>query len=524
MKFVAIVVLAASASAQFQTYTLNGQSNLERLGEDVAFLGDVNGDGYGDFAAGSDSGIVRVYSGFDGSQIYSLTAGSGHPVRALPDLDGDGRADFGVGWLDHGIVVFSGATGTLLFQLGSNLGSSFGLAFDAVGDLDGDGVSDIAIGAPDGYQDVRLFSGKTGAMFGTLHTGVAGFGRAISHLGDVDQDGVDDFLVGATDIDSFHAGLGHVYLYSGATRTILQDWIGPSTGYGYGTEIAVVGDVDGDGFPDYTVDRWTNNGVGTVWPALIDLRSGRSGALLHSLVGPTPDIGFYRNVQPAGDQNGDGIPDLALQEAFRADVEVRSGVDLSLIATIAGPAPYSKFGWGLCAGDTDADGRPEIIVGNWELGVTPQNGYVQIYEMTTPPPTSYCTAKLNSLGCTPTISTQGSSTLSGADDFEIDVAQVLNHKAGTLLFSVKPKALPFGGGTLCIGAPRVVFASQDSGGSTGTLDCSGSYAFQLTHALMQAKGFTPGLVLFFQVHMRDPGFSAPNGVSLTSGLRVTIGP
>ena len=67
---------------------------------------------------------------------------------------------------------------------------------------------------------------------------------------------------------------------------------------------------------------------------------------------------------------------------------------------------------------------------------------------------SYCTAKLNSLGCSPSMSASGQPSASATSGFVVRATDVLNNKAGLLLYSVSGRAaLPFQGGTLCIALP-----------------------------------------------------------------------
>ena len=140
---------------------------------------------------------------------------------------------------------------------------------------------------------------------------------------------------------------------------------------------------------------------------------------------------------------------------------------------------------------------------------------------------SYCTAKLNSLGCTPLISAAGSASVSAGSGFVIAATGVRNQNPGTLFYGVSgPAALAFRGGFLCLAAPRVRTPLQGSGGSAVGSDCSGSYAFDFNAWI--AAGVDPALVVGVQVDAqywsRDPGYAPPLNVGLTAALEFAPGP
>ncbi len=141
-----------------------------------------------------------------------------------------------------------------------------------------------------------------------------------------------------------------------------------------------------------------------------------------------------------------------------------------------------------------------------------------------PDAVSYCTAKTNSSGCTPTIVTSGVASLSGADDFYVGAHSVLNNQSGILIRSFIPASTPFFGGTLCVAAPIVRTPIQNSGGTALGTDCSGSYSFHVSHAYMAASSLAPGSTLHCQYWCRDPGFAPPNSIGLTNAVRVTVWP
>jgi len=71
--------------------------------------------------------------------------------------------------------------------------------------------------------------------------------------------------------------------------------------------------------------------------------------------------------------------------------------------------------------------------------------------------TAYCTAKLNSLGCTPVIAGAGNPSATNAAPFVVSASQVRNQKPGLILYTPGgvQSAQPFQGGTLCLGGAPI---------------------------------------------------------------------
>lgn len=137
-------------------------------------------------------------------------------------------------------------------------------------------------------------------------------------------------------------------------------------------------------------------------------------------------------------------------------------------------------------------------------------------------PQTYCTAKVNGLGCTPSIAWSGAPSFSGADDFRIRATQVLNNRNGLLFVGRSPLAAPFYGGTLCVAPPVSRAPVQNAGGNAGVDDCSGIFDTLLSHAWLTAKGFVVGDDLQAQYWSRDP-FS-PQEIGLTNALAFELTP
>lgn len=138
-------------------------------------------------------------------------------------------------------------------------------------------------------------------------------------------------------------------------------------------------------------------------------------------------------------------------------------------------------------------------------------------------PSTYCTALVNSAGCTPQIAFGGSGHASTTNPtpFLLEATDVLEKKNGLLFYGLNgPAAVPFQGGTLCVQPPLRRTDIQTSG-TDGTI-CGGLYSLDF-NAWIQS-GADPNLVVGAQVNAqywsRDPQSSSGSG--LTAGAEFTI--
>jgi Tol biopolymer transport system component len=146
-----------------------------------------------------------------------------------------------------------------------------------------------------------------------------------------------------------------------------------------------------------------------------------------------------------------------------------------------------------------------------------------------PVPVVYCTAKLNALGCLPSIASSGTPSASVGFGFFVIASKVRNQKSGLLFYGVNGRsALPFQGGTLCVKTPIKRTPAVQSGGSPTGNDCTGVYALDFNAFAVGALGgnplpalTVPGTLIDAQWWGRDPGFPPPNNTTLSNAIEFT---
>jgi len=388
-------------------------------------LGDVNGDGFGDFAVGApnydgpdpgqiNGGAVFVFLGGPGGpsaspqqSFYSTLGSFGTAVAPAGDVNGDGYHDMlvGVPYAADGRAYLylgspSGLGGNPAWQYvhtdGGQALAQFASSLAPAGDVNGDGYDDVVIGANfsgDGAGAAFLFLGN-GAGLGTspvwTRTGAAGdmFGMTVSGAGDVNADGYADVIAGVPGADGVmpqggdYFGVANVYHGSAAglgTGPATRLY-GLQTGANYASAVAGAGDVNGDGYADVAVGSslfdgagFTNNGRALIFPGGA---GGVSGVPIWEEYGEANNIQLGATLATAGDVNGDGLADLAVGVPARINGSPNNGRALLVNGTRNGIGflhvnwfvqRFNASGFGASvatAGDVDGDGFSDLLVGS----------------------------------------------------------------------------------------------------------------------------------------------------------------
>ena len=530
----------------------------DRFGSSVASLGDLDGDGVSDLAVGAyydDTGglkrgavhvllmnadgtvksSTKIASGTNGGPTLANPDRFGSSVASLGDLDGDGVTDLAVGAYRDRTGGFSpGAVHVLFMKTDGTVKSStkiasgtpngptleddvyFGSSVASLGDLDGDGVSDLAVGARGAVHVLLLIADGTVKSSTTIASGTPNggyfdlFGSSVASLGDLDGDGVSDLAVGAKgghhpSGNTFGVAV-HLLLLNvdgtvkSSTKIASETNGGPtfSNSSRFGSSVASLGDLDGDGVSDLAVGAFEDNSAG-------DLR-GAVHVLFLPRLNTAPTVAHALPNQPAAE-------DVAFNFAFAPHTfnDVDAGDSLTYTASQSDnsllPAWLSFDSPNRTFSGTPADGD----VGSFDVKVTatdPGNASVSnTFSITVAnrneAPSFTKGANLTTAGDGAARSltdwatnlSKGSARESGqALDFQVTIPT-----ANATLFTVPPAILP--NGTLTFtpkaaasGTVTVTVKLQDDGGTANggvNLSAAQTFTIQLT-GLNKAPSFTKG--------------------------------
>jgi hypothetical protein len=332
---------------------------------------------------GNQQKITSGSGGFNGNLDDGDQFGSA--IANLGDLEADGVTDLAVGapftdgdasdegavWIlfmdDDGRVDQQQKISSNAGSFGGNLneGDLFGSAVASISDLNNDGAIDLAVGTPgddkggtdrgsvwilfldaDGkVRQQQKIADDIGGFGGNLNDG-DGFGSAVANIGDVNGDGIPDLAVGASHDDTGADNAGAIWILMMNIEGKVDAWkklANKSGGFGgnlntddnFGAAVAGIGDLDNNGVPDLAVgapgDDKGGTDRGSVWILFLDadgkVQQQQKIAYETGGFGKTLSDGdrFGSAVASIGDNNNDGIPDLAAGAPYDDDGAENAG-------------------------------------------------------------------------------------------------------------------------------------------------------------------------------------------------------
>ncbi|MBL8843970.1 MAG: FG-GAP repeat protein [Planctomycetes bacterium] len=333
-------VVEIVSSASFKTLRRIEGERDERFGDALAVAGDLDGDGGVDLWIGSprfDGGRGRVaaYSPATAARLREVRghvawSGIGQAIAVLSDLDGDGCGEIVLpsqsapGWIEQwaegAVTIHASRDGAVLARRSTSELEAFGRNVAAIDDRDGDGCIDFVTAGDAGAAEFPGYRSRPALLvqsgrdakplsLSPLERADTRFAEfECKQVRDVDGDGKRELLVSGT-YDSVES---RAWLVSGAHLDVRFTWHPDRAHFGAG--LADAGDVDCDGFADVVAGVVDRESVAASWGRIL---SGRDGS----------DIGEVR--VPIDYENSGGRLAFTDGDARDLDSDARADVVVS---------------------------------------------------------------------------------------------------------------------------------------------------------------------------------------------------
>lgn len=323
--------------------------------------------------AGTGSGIVSGVTMFiagpeggdcSGGSTNSFTTVAPYALTVIASYSVDNDDGFGPGYDDF-ITLVDGVE-TVLDE-GSCFGCGLVLTVPS-GSVFGFGIrsTDCAFGPSTVTLSTLLIEPAKALDVSGAQAG-EGFGSALARVPDLDGDGAAEVLVGAPLWDAGGMHAGRAVVCSGQSGLPLRELLGEAPGEHLGAAVSAA-DLDADGVDDLVV------GVpfaGSPATGAVRVYSGADGHLIREWKGANAADEFGQAVACVGDVDLDGVSDVLvgapLHDALGANdgmVLLFSGLDGSELSTWVGTAANQELGRAVAgAGDVTGDGVIDVIVG-----------------------------------------------------------------------------------------------------------------------------------------------------------------
>jgi hypothetical protein len=432
-------------SFDLELYEQNYSGNT-KFGSEINSLGDLNGDGYDDFLCSSIFNTYVFYGGINPDSIPDIVLNIGEVTSSYGDINNDGFADLVISDDNEVVYIYFGGTNmdAVADIVLENPGDvdEFGCSLSCNGDLNNDGYDDIVVGAcgrwnqkgltyaylggrevdnlPDvileGKIDRRGYFGAKLSSEGDLNNDGCNdlivnesdslyvfyggeymdsisditllAGREFSLGGDINNDGFDDIICGDITYNDYK---GRAFIYFGGVDmdTIIDvDIKGTVENSWLGIGVSLAGDVNNDGFDDFTVGELKRNSGSTISNTLLYYGSDSPDILVDmNIEGGVIKSNSDYKAASAGDINNDGFSDIMIADRYwnsetgKASV-YWGGSNMDTIAdlVVEGRRNNNQFGYSVAsAGDINNDNYDDLLVAAYGYESEDKAGRVYVY-------------------------------------------------------------------------------------------------------------------------------------------------